>query len=72
MREHLIKILSWNTSSVTNMSGTFYNARAFQPAYWFWNTSSVTYMGSMFWEARAFNQSISSGIHQVCQYTSNV
>jgi surface protein len=53
-------INSWNVSSVTNMSGMFVSARAFNQNISSWNTSSVTNMLQMFSGAWAFNKNIGS------------
>ncbi len=47
-----------NLSNVTDMSGMFLNARAFNQPIGGWNTANVTNMNSMFYLAGAFNQSI--------------
>jgi len=53
-------IESWDVSSVTNMSGMFANATAFNQNISSWDVSSVTDMSGMFANATAFNQNISS------------
>ncbi len=53
-------INSWNVSSVTNMSGMFVSARAFNQNISSWNTAAVTNMLQMFSGAWAFNQNIGS------------
>ncbi len=49
---------SWNTSVVTNMSGLFSQASAFNQNISSWNTGAVTNMSSLFADAAAFNQDI--------------
>ena len=55
----------WDTGSVTNMGGMFYEASVYAPVSAFnadisgWDTSSVTDMERMFYEASAFNANIS-------------
>ena len=51
-------ISSWDTSSVTNMSGMFQNNSVFNQDIGNWDTSSVTNMFSMFQNNSAFNQDI--------------
>jgi surface protein len=53
-------INSWNTATVTNMSGMFMNAFAFNQNIGAWNTAAVTNMSYMFYRVRNFNQNISS------------
>lgn len=53
-------ISSWNTSAVTDMSGMFSGASAFNRAIGSWNTGNVTNMNGMFYDASAFNQAIGS------------
>ena len=53
-------INNWNTSSVTNMSGTFYAPSAFNQPIGGWDTSSVTNMGGMFYYNTSFDQPIGS------------
>ena len=48
----------WNTSSVTNMSGLFDHANAFNQDIGLWSTDAVTNMDFMFSMAGAFNQPI--------------
>ena len=48
-------ISGWQTANVTNMSGMFYGATAFNKPL-NWNTANVTNMESMFYGAAAFNQ----------------
>ncbi len=48
-----------NLSIVTDMSGMFFGASAFNQDISGWNTSSVTNMNSMFYEASSFDQDIS-------------
>ncbi|MDI9414238.1 MAG: BspA family leucine-rich repeat surface protein [Bacteroidales bacterium] len=50
---------SWNTANVTNMSGMFSEASAFNQPIGSWNTSNVKIMSGMFYKATAFNQDIS-------------
>jgi surface protein len=47
---------SWNTGSVTDMSGMFAGARSFNQPIGNWNTAKVTDMSSMFSGAKSFNQ----------------
>jgi len=54
------------TSGITDMSGMFGNASAFNEPIGGWDTSNVTNMSGMFHEAAAFNQPIGSWV------TSNV
>jgi surface protein len=49
---------NWNTESVTNMTGMFYEAAAFNQNTGNWNTANVTDMYAMFELAAAFNQDI--------------
>ena len=49
----------WNVSAVTNFSGMFFNAVAFNVALTSWATTSATNMSSMFSGASVFNQNIS-------------
>ena len=51
---------NWNTSSVTDMSGTFEGHSEFEGDVSGWDTSSVTSMESMFKFASSFNQNIGS------------
>jgi surface protein len=51
---------SWNTSSVTNMSGMFFGATNFNQNIGNWDTSSVTNMTGMFQSATNFDQNIGS------------
>ena len=53
-------ISSWDTSSVTNMSGMFSGASMFYMDISSWDTSNVTNMSSMFSGASRFNGDISS------------
>ncbi len=53
-------INSWNTSTVANMSGLFWNAYSFNQNINSWNTASVTNMSYMFYYAKDFNQNIAS------------
>ncbi|MDB4158078.1 BspA family leucine-rich repeat surface protein [bacterium] len=48
----------WNTSTVTNMEGTFMSASAFNGTIGSWNTAAVTNMREMFRSATAFNGNI--------------
>lgn len=48
----------WDTSTVTDMSGTFHNAGAFNTDIGGWDTSTVETMESMFRGARVFDQDI--------------
>ena len=52
--------LTWNTSSVTNMSNMFEKANSFNQNISEWNISNVTATVSMFEEAFVFNQPIGS------------
>ncbi|MEI6220445.1 MAG: Ig-like domain repeat protein, partial [Actinomycetes bacterium] len=49
----------WNVSAVTNFSGMFFNAVAFNVALTSWATTAATNMSSMFSGASVFNQNIS-------------
>ena len=51
---------SFNSSTVTDMSQMFYNAKIFNANIDSWDTSSVTNMSEMFRFADAFNQSLNS------------
>ena len=51
-------ISQWNTSSVTDMSYMFYEAKSFNSDISQWDTSSVTDMHGMFYGAVTFNQDI--------------
>ena len=53
-------INNWDTSSVTNMNGTFQRCRLFNQPIGNWNTSNVTNMATMFLFAQSFNQPIGS------------
>lgn len=48
----------WNTSSVSDMSSMFNNARAFNGNISTWNTRNVSTMATMFRDAVLFNQNI--------------
>ena len=50
----------WETENVTNMSGMFSSASAFNQPIGSWNTANVTNMSGMFSSASAFNQPIGS------------
>ena len=52
------EIEHWNTSSVTDMSNLFNNARVFNKNISNWNTSNVTNMSHMFYVNFSFNQDI--------------
>ena len=49
----------WDVSSMTEMSGIFFEARAFNADISKWHVSSVTDMSGIFYEARVFNADIS-------------
>jgi len=51
---------SWDTSGITNMSGMFDSADAFNQDIGGWDTSAVTDMSGMFTVAEAFDQNIGS------------
>jgi prepilin-type N-terminal cleavage/methylation domain-containing protein len=53
-------ISHWDTRNVTNMSGMFEDAEAFDQSVSNFDTSKVTNMGGMFEDAHAFNHSVSS------------
>ncbi|MFN8344055.1 MAG: BspA family leucine-rich repeat surface protein, partial [Spirosomataceae bacterium] len=53
-------INSWNTSTITDMSGLFSYDAAFNQDISSWNTNAVTSMSDMFALASSFNQNISS------------
>jgi surface protein len=55
-----VNIVSWNTSTVTNMDFMFFNAYSFNQPIGSWNTSAVTNMGFMFFNSYSFNQPIGS------------
>ena len=50
----------WNTSVVTSLYGTFYDATAFNGDISSWNTSNVTNMERMFQNAEDFNRNINT------------
>jgi surface protein len=58
--ENISTITTWDTSSVTTMGYTFYNASSFNQDIGSWDTSSVTNMWYMFAYADEFNQDIGS------------
>ena len=51
-------IQRWNTSTVTDMNGLFFDASNFDLDISRWNTSKVTNMRNMFYNATDFNQDI--------------
>lgn len=51
---------AWNVSNVTNMRGTFLNARSFNGNISTWNVSNVTNMWQMFNNATSFNGDLNS------------
>ena len=51
---------SWNTSTVTNMSGLFFRANLFNADISNWDMSNVLNTSSMFDQASSFNQDIST------------
>lgn len=51
---------SWNTSTITNMNGTFFNCDAFNQPLSGWNTSNVTIMSGLFANCNIFNQNINN------------
>jgi surface protein len=51
---------SWDTGSVTDMSGMFDGASSFNQPLNSWDTSNVTAMNGMFRDASSFDQSLSS------------
>jgi prepilin-type N-terminal cleavage/methylation domain-containing protein len=53
-------ISHWDTRNVTDMSGMFNDAHAFNQPVSNFDTSNVTNMSSMFWNAYAFNQPVSN------------
>lgn len=53
-------ISSWDTSSVTSISGRFHRASNFNHDIGSWNVSSVTFMNYIFYGASSINQDISS------------
>ena len=53
-------VSNWDTSNVTNMSGTFSKASIFNQSLSSWDTSKVTSTEDMFNSASAFNQDLSS------------
>ena len=55
----LHELSALNTSKITNMSGMFDNAIAFNGDISKWDTSNVTNMSRMFYDARTFNGDIS-------------
>ena len=46
---------NWDTSSVTDMEGTFYAAESFNSAIGAWDVSKVTSMDGMFYRCESFN-----------------
>ncbi len=48
----------WDTSQVTDMSGMFFNANAFNQDIGAWDTSQVTTMNTLFGDTSVFNQDI--------------
>lgn len=52
----------WNTSNISNMSGTFYNAINFNQDLTNWDVSNVTNFSQMFRDAIAFNNGGNTGI----------
>lgn len=50
----------WDTSTVTNMEGVFFNASSFNQDISSWDVSNVKNMSRMFWGANRFNQDIGS------------
>jgi surface protein len=68
--------VNFNTTLVTNMSGMFYVASAFNQSVSNFNTANVLYMNNMFRSATAFNQSVSNFntakvINMYCMFYSN-
>ena len=61
---------SWDTSQVTDMTGTFKSSFAFNGRIGEWDTSQVTNMNSMFQRAYKFNQPI--GKWDVSKVTANM
>ncbi len=53
-------INNWVTTGVTDMSGMFSGAKAFNQPLDGWDVSNVKYMSSMFFKAEAFNQDLNS------------
>lgn len=53
-------ISSWNTASVNNFNGMFYNDAVFNQDLNSWNTQSVTDFNSMFSKATSFNQPVNN------------
>jgi surface protein len=53
-------ISGWTTSAMTDFSGTFNNAIAFNQPIGSWDTSNVIDMGSMFYGATNFDQDLSN------------
>ncbi|MDT7831595.1 BspA family leucine-rich repeat surface protein [Flavobacteriaceae bacterium S356] len=51
---------TWNVSNITNMRGTFINARSFNGNISTWNVSNVTNMWQMFNNATSFNRDLNS------------
>ncbi|MCX6780630.1 MAG: BspA family leucine-rich repeat surface protein [Candidatus Magasanikbacteria bacterium] len=52
-------ITTWNTGTVTDMTGLFYNDSSFNQDIGGWNVGAVTNMASMFYTASSFNQNLS-------------
>jgi len=49
---------TWDTSSVTDMEGAFYQAKKFNSAIGEWDVSKVKTMARMFYNANGFNSAI--------------
>ena len=62
----------WNTSNVTDMWGTFYEAGAFNQDISAWNTSNVTDMAYMFYKANVYNNNSIGPINWNCDKVTNM
>ena len=65
-------LTNWNTSNVTDMWGTFYEATTFNQDISAWNTSNVTDMAHMFNGATAYNNNSIGPINWNCAKVTNM
>jgi surface protein len=56
---------TWDTASVTDMTGLFYGASSFNQPLSSWNTTSVMNMTWSFYGASSFNQSLCAWAEQL-------